>query len=568
MAEITASKLAKFEEKLLLSDVVFALAAALVVRQMKKSLRDFSKAHLWPQLGGPLLASGVAVAIEVLSRGVFTIPNPPAILLLIVVFSAFIGGVRSGLVTALIAWLYFVYFFSIPGQPFHHTEANLRRVIVWAVTTPVMAIMVGILKHRTQRAFEISKENAFLTQQIAERKRTEEATRSAREAEQANQAKSEFLSRMSHELRTPLNAILGFAQLLEMEDLPPRHREHVEDILKGGRHLLTLIGEVLEISRIEAGRLAMSPEPVRIGEVAGDVLDLVKPIAAQRNVRLNGNGAETCEWHVSADRQRLKQVLLNLLSNAIKFNHQGGAVTLSCEGSANGRVRIKVNDTGPGIAPNKMERLFTPFERLGAEQSGIEGTGLGLALSKGLVEAMGGTLGVESTVGRGSTFWVEFSLIDGPVERVEQTGVTLPAKTELGASQRAQIVLYIEDNLSNLKLIQHILAHRPEVRLIPAMQGRLGLDLAREHRPDLILLDLHLPDIAGDEVLRRLQNDPETRGIPVVMISANATSGQIGRLLAAGARDYLTKPLDVKKFIAVLDEVLREREVGHTGKNG
>ncbi len=541
---------------------------------MRKFPRGSSKTQLWPQLGGPLLASGVAAVIALLSRGVLTIPNPPAILLLIVVFSAFIGGVRSGLVTALIAWLYFAYFFSIPGQPFHHTAENLRRVIVWAVTTPVMAIMVGILKHRAERAVEISKENAILTEQIAERKRlgqerdrAEEATQSARVAEQANRAKSEFLSRMSHELRTPLNAILGFGQLLEMEDLAPRHREHVEDILKGGRHLLTLIDEVLEISRIEAGRLAMSPEPVRIGEVVGDALDLVKPIAAQRNLRLNGNGAETCEQHVSADRQRLKQVLLNLLSNGIKYNHAGGAVTLSCEGPVNGRMRIKVNDTGPGIAPDKMERLFTAFERLGAEQSGIEGTGLGLALSKGLVEAMGGTLGVESTVGRGSTFWVEFARIDGPVERAEQTEVTLPARADLRAYQKVQIVLYIEDNLSNLKLIQRVLAHRPEVRLIPAMQGRLGLDLAREHRPALILLDLHLPDIAGDEVLRRLQDDPETRGIPVVVLSANATSGHIDRLLSAGARDYLTKPLDVKKFLAVLGEALREHEAGHTGKN-
>ena len=544
------------------------------VSELRTAPGDFSRASIWLQISGPLLVSGAAAAIE-LSRGTFAIPNPPAILLLIVVFAAFIGGLQSGLVTALIASLYFVYFFSIPGQPFHHSQENLRRILVWAVTTPSMAIMVGILKRQADRASVVSRENAILAGQIAERGRTEQerrraedAAQSAREARLANQAKTEFLSRMSHELRTPLNAVLGFGQLLEMDDLSPQHREYVDTILKAGRHLLALIDEVLELSRIEAGRLAISTEPVRLGEVAAEVLDLVKPAAAQRNVRLDGDGAKICQWHVSADRQRLKQVLLNLLSNAIKYNREGGDVTLSCERSATGRARIAVNDTGPGITPDKLSRLFTPFDRLGAEQSRIEGTGLGLALSKGLIEAMSGVLGVESTVGRGSTFWVELALIDSPVERAALADVAAPAKAARGGSQNGRVILYIEDNLSNLKLIQHILAHRPEVRLISAMQGGLGLELAREHKPDLVLLDLHLPDITGEEVLRRLHDNPETGGIPVVMISADAMPHRIDRLLSAGARAYLSKPLDVKKFRDVLGEVLGDPGMDHTGKKG
>ena len=304
---------------------------------------------------------------------------------------------------------------------------------------------------------------------------------------------------------------------------------------------------------LREGRLAISVEPVSITEVVRESLDLVAPLAAAEDVRLTGGAAGLPTRFVMGDRQRLKQVLLNLLSNAVKYNRKGGLVNLSVEETAEGRVRINVHDTGPGIAPEKLKLVFTPFERLGIEQTGIEGTGLGLALSKRLSEAMGGTLGVESAVGRGSTFWVELSQTDSPVDRIERTGAPLPGKVDLDASKKAQIILYIEDNLSNLKLIQRLLAHRPEVRLVPAMQGRLGLDLAREHRPALILLDLHLPDIPGDEVLQRLQADPETRQIPVVVISADATPGQVDRLLAAGARAYLTKPLDVKTLLAVLE---------------
>ncbi len=396
-------------------------------------------------------------------------------------------------------------------------------------------------------------------QDVTARKTAEEELKRAQEeADRANQAKSEFLSRMSHELRTPLNAILGFAQLLEMGSLGDKQRERIDLILKGGYHLLELINEVLDIARIEAGRLALSLEPVSAGEVVRESLDLVGPLAAERGVHWDVPGTAVPDRNILVDRQRIKQVLLNLLANAIKYNRKGGTVRLSCPEPEAGRLRITVSDTGAGIPPDKMARLFTPFERLGAEGTGIQGTGLGLALSKRLVEAMGGKLGVESTVGEGSTFWVEFSTAESPLEQLHAQDARAPGAAE--ACSRAATVLYVEDNLSNFKLIEELMSLRPGISLIPAMQGQVGLDMARQHHPDIILLDVHLPDIPGHEVLRHLQDDPETRRIPVVVISADATSHQIDRLRAAGAREYLTKPLDVKKLLALLDELLREPE--------
>ncbi|CAA9588839.1 MAG: hypothetical protein AVDCRST_MAG88-4456, partial [uncultured Thermomicrobiales bacterium] len=335
-------------------------------------------------------------------------------------------------------------------------------------------------------------------------------------------------------------------------------RKSIDHILRGGWHLLTLINEVLDITRIEAGHMDLSPEPVLVSQVCQETLALIEPLATERGIRLAGGVGEECGWHVVADQQRLKQVLLNLLSNAVKYNNAGGGVTLSCEKVGGGQLRVGVRDSGPGIAPDKLARLFTPFERLGAEATGVEGTGLGLALSKRLVEAMRGTIGVDSTVGEGSTFWVEFPLADGPLAglgRVEEEAPSLAARH--GA---ARTVLYIEDNLSNLSLVEHLLEQRPGIALLTAMQGGFGLHIARERQPDLILLDLNLPDMAGAEVLRLLRDDPRTSVIPVVVISADATPGRIERLLAAGATAYATKPLEVRRFLAILDEALGEGE--------
>jgi len=378
--------------------------------------------------------------------------------------------------------------------------------------------------------------------------------RSARaEAEHANRAKSEFLSRMSHELRTPLNAVIGFAQLLELDDLEADQRESVEQILKAGRHLLELINEVLDISRIESGTISMSVEPVHLGSVLADALSLIRPLADTADVRLIADPEDLADVHVLADRQRLKQVLINLLSNAVKYNRSGGQVNVRCDESPGDRLELVIADTGHGLTAEQIRRLFDPFDRLGAERGDIEGTGLGLALSMRLMQAMGGTIRAESQPQAGTTMRIE-------LQRVRSAEVA-PASDELtsapaGGSPRRTIV-YVEDNLSNLRIVERLADRVAGVRLIPAMQGTVGLDLARQHRPDLVLLDLHLPDLHGREVLRQLKRDPSTAAIPVVILSADATPDQVEELLAAGAAEYLTKPIDIDRLLKAIERALR-----------
>jgi PAS domain S-box-containing protein len=393
---------------------------------------------------------------------------------------------------------------------------------------------------------------------ITARKQAEEALAQARlAAEQANQAKSEYVSRMSHELRTPLNAILGFAQLLELDGLGDDQRDSVGYILSGARHLLGLINEVLDIAAIESGRLSLSLEPVEVADLLSEAVSLIRPLADQQGIVLVGQ-PQAVNRHVLGDRQRLQQILLNLLSNAVKYNRYGGSVQLDCDLVAGERLRITVTDTGPGIPPESIERLFVPFDRLGSERTSIEGTGLGLSLTKGLAEAMGGTLGVASVVGQGSTFWVELPLTQPTSER-PQSAQVLPAQAQPERQLLAMTVLYIEDNLSNLQLVERLLRHRPGVTLISAMRPQLGLDLAGEHQPDLILLDLDLPDMPGQEVLHRLRADPDTAKVPVVILSADARPALIARLLEEGARAFLTKPLDIKELLALLDTITAEQ---------
>lgn len=457
----------------------------------------------------------------------------------------------------------------IPPQ---HREAHARNLMRFLTTdeggalnrrTDITAL------HRTGREFPVelaitaTKINeqwqftAFIMDNT-ERKEAEEAKLARLSSELANQAKSEFLSRMSHELRTPLNAVLGFAQLLEMETLSPEQQEHVQHILKGGRHLLTLINEVLDIARIEAGRMTLSLEPVSVSVVIGEAVDLVRPQAAAHNIQLVTPSVREETVYVRADQQRLKQVLLNLLSNGVNYNREGGTLTVSGQVVPEGRYRMTITDTGSGIPPALLSRLFTPFDRLGAD-SRTEGTGLGLVLSRSLITVMGGTISVDSVVGRGTSVSVELPLSEPPAIRAE----TVSDKVQVAApvSGGAFTILYIEDNLPNYQLIECLVEKRPGVRLLSAMQGKLGVELAASHRPDLILLDLNLPDIQGDEVLLRLRERPETAGIPVVMLSADAMQRQIDKLLAAGARGYLTKPIEVAQFYTLLDE-LRAKKGG------
>ncbi|MDP9100462.1 MAG: ATP-binding protein, partial [Verrucomicrobiota bacterium] len=391
---------------------------------------------------------------------------------------------------------------------------------------------------------------------VTERSRVNAALRKAEgEANRANRAKSEFLSRMSHELRTPMNAILGFAQLLELDELNADQHSAIGHILRGGHHLLELINEVLDISRIEAGKMSLSPEPVEISGALEETMEMVRPLATERDVRLVFTPAPTA--YLRADRYRFKQILINLLSNAIKYNRTGGTVTVSCK-TDEGRARIFVADSGIGIAPDSLENLFVPFERLGAEQSNIEGTGLGLAVAKGLVEAMQGSIGVESAPGEGSTFWIDFPLTTSPLETA---ALSEERATITRENSEPRTVLYIEDNLSNLKLIETLLSRHTSINLISAHNGAAGLILAHDHQPDLILLDVNLPDMDGHEVLVRLRADSRSEKIPVIVLSADATRGQINRLLGRGAADYLTKPLDIKRFLEVLDRHLAEKKL-------
>jgi CheY-like chemotaxis protein/anti-sigma regulatory factor (Ser/Thr protein kinase) len=312
---------------------------------------------------------------------------------------------------------------------------------------------------------------------------------------------------------------------------------------------------VLDISRIEAGNLQLSVEPVSLAEVLEETLDLMRPLASDRSMELAVGPELEEEQYVRADRQRLKQVLLNLLTNAVKYTPVGGKVKISVDTSKPDTTRVIVADTGQGIPTQKLARLFTPFDRLGAEQSGVEGTGLGLALCQRLMQAMDGAIGVRSDVGKGSAFWIELPGAKSPLEGLPKNRSASEIEPHSFTEQKRK-VLYIEDNFSNLTLVEQMLAERSDLQVITAMQGQLGLDLARKHLPDVILLDLHLPDLPGWEVLARLRRSTHTQDIPVIIISADATARQVDRLMAAGARAYLTKPLDITELFRAIDETI------------
>jgi signal transduction histidine kinase/DNA-binding NarL/FixJ family response regulator len=391
---------------------------------------------------------------------------------------------------------------------------------------------------------------------------TEAARRESRmaqlEAERLNLAKSGFLSRVSHELRTPLNAILGFGQLLERDLVEQGERETLNQMLGAGRHLLAIVDDLLDLSRIESGELRLSLEPVQVSDVLAETKGLIGPAANSAAVGVRQRPVNV-SLYVRADRQRLIQVLLNLVSNAVKYNRRGGNVVISASRTDAGMVRMEVSDTGNGIAQDAIPRLFTPFERLDAASRGIEGTGLGLALARGLVEAMGGELVLSSEEGVGTT--VAFEL---PVSSAEELSTPRVGPVDAGAAGlaseyeseqglRAAIsVLYIEDNPSNVRLVEKIFGLSSDLGLHVAREGSSGVALARELHPDVILLDLHLPDIPGEQVLAALRGDEDLADTPVIIVSADASPVQARRLQAAGANGYLTKPFDIDQLLAAV----------------
>ena len=371
------------------------------------------------------------------------------------------------------------------------------------------------------------------------------------EATNVDAVSAGFVARVSRELRTPLSTILGFAELLALGDLNGEQQERASAIVRAARRLETMMDDILDITRTEPGKLSVSSEAVPAAKVIIDALELIRPLAVSNGVHLTS--PPESGLYIHADQQRLRQVLLNLLSNSVKYNHPGGTVTVAIDGQPGERVRITVTDTGRGIADHDLDRLFTPFQRLDAAEAGIEGTGLGLALCQRLVTAMSGSVGVTSTQGVGSAFWVELPAAQ-------------PAKIPAAGAQRhragiraypsPKALLYVEDMVENLRLVEHILKQRPSVRLVPAMLGSVALDLASEHHPDLILLDLHLPDMPGEELLHRFQADPATSRTPVIILSADAEEAQISRLLAAGAAAYITKPIGVRAFLDTIDDLI------------
>jgi PAS domain S-box-containing protein len=402
---------------------------------------------------------------------------------------------------------------------------------------------------------------------VTERKRLDQALqeqnvelkRARAAAEKANIAKSDFLSSMSHELRSPLNAILGFAQLINSDSPPPTPSQtaSIDQILHAGWYLLELINEILDLAQIESGKLALSLEPTSLAEVMFECQAMIEPQGQKRGIKITFPQFDL-PCFVNADRTRLKQVLINLLSNAIKYNQANGTVVVDVDraGSTPERIRVSVKDTGAGLPPDMLMQLFQPFNRLGQERKSEEGTGIGLVMSKRLVELMGGEIGVESTVGLGSVFWFELNSAAAPQLAVDRAEPAANPQAQVQQGAPLRTLLYVEDNPANLMLIEQLVARRPDMRLLSARDGNLGIQLARANQPDVILMDINLPGISGTEALRILREDPATAHIPVVALSANAMPRDIEKGLRAGFFRYLTKPIKVDEFMHTLDVAL------------
>jgi PAS domain S-box-containing protein len=391
------------------------------------------------------------------------------------------------------------------------------------------------------------------------RKRVEsERNEALAAAEKANRAKTDFISGVSHELRTPLNAILGFAQLIESGSPPPTpaQKRNLDQILKAGWYLLELINEILDLALIESGKVTLSPESVSLVEVMLECRAMIEPQAQKRGIGMTFPRFES-PYFVKADRTRVKQVLINLLFNAIKYNKPGGAVAVEFALKPQGAIRICVRDTGAGLAPEQLAQLFQPFNRLGREASAEEGTGIGLMVTKRLVELMGGIIGAESVVGTGSVFWIELPLSSAPLLAVREAEHAALVRPQVLEGTPLRTLLYVEDNPANLELVEQLIARRPDLRLLGAPDGNLGIEFARVYQPAVILMDINLPGISGIEAMKILRADPATAHIPIIALSANAVPRDIQKGLEAGFFSYLTKPIKVNLFMDALDVALK-----------
>ena len=417
---------------------------------------------------------------------------------------------------------------------------------------------------------EVMRLNEELERRVHERTaQLEESNRgliaATREAETANRAKSEFLSNMSHELRTPLNAIIGFGQLLSHEDAanagPERNRGFVQHIVDAGNHLLTLINEILNLAQIESGKVSISLEPVDLREVLEECHALTRTASAQRGIRLVFPTDTTL--NVNADRTRLKQVLLNLLSNAVKYNREHGAVLVECTSGDEGRIRVAVQDTGAGLTPDQLRSLFQPFNRLGRDKTSIEGSGIGLVLTKRLVELMGGSIGVRSTPGTGSTFWIDLRSAERAKVDLASVAPRLPTASELmGGDPQVATILCVDDNRANLALLTEALSLRTDCMVLTATDGQAGVEMARSHSPDVILMDNNMPIMSGREAMRILALDPATAGIPIIAVSAAAMPNMVSSGLEQGYFRYLVKPYDLVDLTDAIDAAIDKSRGG------
>jgi len=447
-----------------------------------------------------------------------------------------------------------VRYWSPVNSPVLGRDGEVRYIIhrVEDVTEFVQLQQAGA--EREQQTAELRQRTSRMEAEIL--RRAQELQDANRQLQSANDARSEFLSRVSHELRTPLTAILGFGELLSQSRLAGEESEWLAMMLAAGKHLLGLLNDVLDLSSIDSGEVSLSLEPVAIATVVAEAVELMRPLAESLGVQVRVDLGGVARVYVQADAQRLRQVLLNLVSNAIKYNRPSGVATIAAVELGSNRVAVTVTDMGSGLTQAELEKLFIPFERLSAAQKGIGGSGLGLVLARRLTEAMGGTLHMASTLNVGTTVSVQLRCVEPIAVDEAEDESTRETAIETRHYATPKRVLYVEDMMANVRLVEQIFKRRPNVVLTAVTLGKSAVEFARQHRPDLVLLDLHLPDIDGEEVLRRVRADPATCDLPVIVLSADATARQLERLTAAGVSAYLTKPIAIRRLLAALDQAL------------